>query len=128
MPRKKKVEWKIRDMDILKLLLQSEDVDPDKVKEDYLVVAYAIENHDKLPSMLKRISEIDPTDDLRIGLVAIQLDADIRMNTDMQKYHARKYVAETIEKVLYSDVALDGGTSLSKKKKKSGKKGKSKKK
>ncbi|WP_406657264.1 hypothetical protein V7O62_01545 [Methanolobus sp. ZRKC2] len=46
-------------------------------------------------------------DAFRFSLIRIQIDSDLRMNEDIQKHQHRKYVARTIEKLMFSDILLE---------------------
>ena len=45
------------------------------------------------------------------ALLRVQVDSDLRMHEDIQKYQQRKYVAETLEKLLYGELMLAVGES-----------------
>jgi hypothetical protein len=44
----------------------------------------------------------------QFSLLRVQVDADLRMHEDIQMYQQRKYVAETLEKLLYGELMLGG--------------------
>ncbi len=100
-----------------------------------LLVAEAIDNPYDLPFILEDIYDMDFDEDLRLALVRIQIDSKLHMRDDLEGEQLRLYVAETIEKMLFGELLMEGdgkgrenGNNKSKKKskKKNEKKSKSK--
>ena len=94
------------------LLTQKEDVDPEELEGPFALIAGAIRNEKELPYLLGRISELEPTRELRIGLAAVQIECELKMHEDLNEYQVRKYAASVIEKALFGDEFLEGEVSL----------------
>jgi hypothetical protein len=85
----------------------------DKVNETkpYIVLmARALHNPLRLPWLLKDICSLclneDELHDLRLALIRIQVDAELRMNEDIQKFQQRRYVAQVIEILIFQELML----------------------
>ncbi len=44
--------------------------------------------------------------EMRLSLIRVQVDAELRMNQDIQRYQQRRYVAQVIEVLLFNDLML----------------------
>ncbi len=90
-------------------LLTGEDaiVEP---KGYILQLARVLKDPLRLPWNLKGICGLclseDDQRDFRLSLIRIQVDADLRMNEDIQKYQQRRYVAQVIEILLFNELML----------------------
>ncbi|MCT8336228.1 hypothetical protein FKB36_01615 [Methanoculleus sp. Afa-1] len=77
-------------------------------------VLEALDNFEEFPFLLEPIyreaSELgdDDLDRLRFGLVRLQVYADIHRYEDMEAAQRMKYVAATIERVLFGRLLLEG--------------------
>ncbi len=77
-------------------------------------VVEALEGFEEFPFLLEPIyreaSELedDDLDRLRFGLVRLQVYADIHRYEDMEAAQRMKYVAATIERVLFGKLLLEG--------------------
>ncbi|KLK89009.1 hypothetical protein SZ63_00685 [Methanoculleus sediminis] len=77
-------------------------------------VVEALEEFEEFPFLLEPIyreaSELedDDLDRLRFGLVRLQVYADIHRYEDMEAAQRMKYVAATIERVLFGKLLLEG--------------------
>jgi len=77
-------------------------------------VVEALENYEEFPFLLEPVyreaSELDDEDldRLRFGLVRLQVYADIHRYEDMEAAQRMKYVAATIERVLFGRLLLEG--------------------
>lgn len=78
-------------------------------------IVEALENFEEFPFLLEPVyreaSELeeDDLDHLRFGLVRLQVYADIHRYEDMEAAQRMKYVAATIERVLFGRLLLEGG-------------------
>ncbi len=95
----------------LKLLTGQYDMDIKKIPHSILVIAEAVDGPDKLPYLLETIKslEIDDMDKFRYVLLRVQIDSELHMNEDIQKYHKRLYVSHVIEKLLYGELFFEAG-------------------
>jgi hypothetical protein len=92
----------------LKLIMGLDE--PKEPKPYILLVARALKCPMRLPWFLSDIctlclAESDQRD-LRLALIRVQIDAELRMNQDIQKYQQRRYVAQVIEILLFNELLL----------------------
>jgi len=92
----------------LKLLTGEDQVlDP---RPHMLLLARILKNPMRLPWFLKEICDLCLNDeehkDLRLALIRIQVDAELRMNQDIQKYQQRRYVAQVVEILQFNELLL----------------------
>ena len=85
----------------------------DEIKEPkgfMLLVARALRSPMKLPWLLKDICALclkeEDQRDMRLSLIRVQVEAEMRMNEDIQRYQQRRYVAQVIEILLFNDLLL----------------------
>ena len=85
----------------------------DEIKEPKgftLLVARALHNPMRLPWLLKDICALclkeEDQRDMRLSLIRVQVEAEMRMNEDIQRYQQRRYVAQVIEILLFNDLLL----------------------
>ncbi len=85
----------------------------DEVREPkgfILLVARALRNPFRLPWFLKDICALclkeDEQRDVRLALIRVQVDAELKMNHDIQRYQQRRYVAQVIEILLFNELLL----------------------
>lgn len=78
------------------------------IPEEMLLLSEVIEDPRKLPYLLETFhtAQIKNEKAFHFALLRVQVDSDIRMHEDIQKYQQRKYVAETLEKLLYGELML----------------------
>ncbi len=90
-------------------LLTGEDVIGEP-KGYILLLARILQSPMRLPWQLKNICGLcmkeDELRDLRLALIRIQVDADLRMNEDIQRYQQRRYVVQVIEILLFNELLL----------------------
>ena len=43
---------------------------------------------------------------MRLSLIRVQVDAELKMNQDIQRFQQRRYVAQVIEVLLFNDLML----------------------
>jgi hypothetical protein len=78
------------------------------VDKNLLLLAEAIDHPYDFPFVLEDIYDMDFDEDLRLALVRIQLDSKLHMRDDLEGEQLRLYVAETIEKMLFGELLMDG--------------------
>jgi hypothetical protein len=94
------------------LLLSGEDeiIDPSRVKSYILLVARALRNPMRLPWLLKDIFNLcikeEEQREMRLCLIRVQVQAELMMNQDIQRYQQRRYVAQVIEILLFNELLL----------------------
>jgi hypothetical protein len=81
------------------------------IPEEMLLLSEVIEDPRKLPYLLETFhtAQIKNEKAFHFALLRVQVDSDIRMHEDIQRYQQRKYVAETLEKLLYGELMLSVG-------------------
>ena len=84
------------------------------IPEEMLLLSEAIEDPLKLPYLLETFytTQIKNEKAFHFALLRVQVDSDLRMHEDIQKYQQRKYVAETLEKLLYGELMLSVGETV----------------
>ena len=85
----------------------------DEVKEPkgyILLMARALHNPMRLPWLLKEICGLcikeEEQRDMRLSLIRVQVDAELKMNQDIERFQQRRYVAQVIEILLFNDLML----------------------
>lgn len=101
-------------LDTLKLLVGRLNVDVNEVDAPLLMIARAIDNPPLLPYLIEQIFllDVDKEDKLRFSLIRVQIDCELHVNEDLQYYQLRRYVSQTIEKLLYGDLLLETGVNV----------------
>jgi hypothetical protein len=91
------------------MLLTGED-EVREPKGHILLVARALRNPMRLPWFLKDTCALSLKEDeqreMRLCLIRVQVDAELRMNQDIQRYQQRRYVAQVIEILLFNELLL----------------------
>jgi hypothetical protein len=94
--------------DDLKLLAGEDEIR--EPKGFMLLVARALHHPMRLPWFLKDICALclkeEDQRDMRLSLIRVQVEAEMRMNEDIQRYQQRRYVAQVIEILLFNDLLL----------------------
>ena len=94
------------------MLLSGEDEikEPGKNKNYILIVARALRNPMRLPWLLKDIFNLcikeEDQRDMRLCLIRVQVEAELKMNQDIQRFQQRRYVAQVIEILLFNELLL----------------------
>ena len=92
----------------LKLLMGVDDLVD--TRPYILLLARALRDPLRLPWLLKDMCELclgdDELHELRLALIRVQVDADMRMNEDIQRYQQRRYVAQVIEILMFQELLL----------------------
>ncbi|HOT08022.1 MAG: hypothetical protein A4E45_01785 [Methanosaeta sp. PtaB.Bin039] len=93
----------------LRLLAGGEDTLPG---ESLLLLARVLKNPMRLPLLLKQICglrsslQAQEREEFRLGLIRIQIEADLHMHEDIQRFQQRRYVAQVIEMLIFQDLLL----------------------
>ncbi len=97
--------------DTLKILTGRKELDIEKIHENIFIIAEAVDGPDKLPYLMEDIKSLkigDP-EKFRFVLLRVQVDSELHMNEDIQRYQKRLYVAQVIEKLLYGELFFERG-------------------
>jgi hypothetical protein len=78
------------------------------VEDNLLLIAEAVDNPYDFAFLLEDIYDMDFDEDLRLALVRIQIDSKLHMRDDLEREQLRLYVAETIEKMLFGELLMEG--------------------
>ncbi len=81
---------------------------PRKVPQLLILIAEVIDHPLKLPSHIERIVKDKDIDDHRFHLVRMQLESELRIREDVDRHTNRLWVAQTIEKIAFGDLLVDG--------------------
>lgn len=77
-----------------------------EVKDEWIPILGAIEEPEELPFLISDIVEIEPTEELRLVLVRVQVNSRLKMKQDLNYYKREEYVAQAIEKLLFGRLKL----------------------
>ena len=86
-----------------------------KLSKSMLPIIQAIDDPNELPFLIEEINSLKITDELRLALVRVQVQSELNMHEDLNKHQKRLYVAQTIEKMLWGELMIDGGNKKKKK-------------
>ena len=96
--------------DLLLLSGADEIKEPNQIKSYILLVARALRNPMRLPWLLKDIFNLciqeEDQRDMRLCLIRVQVEAELMMTQDIQRYQQRRYVAQVIEILLFNELLL----------------------
>jgi hypothetical protein len=95
----------------LGLLTGQMDMDIEKIQDNILIIAQVVDEPDKLPYFLEIIKfmEIEDLEKFRFVLLRVQIDSQLHLNEDIEKYHKRLFVSQVIEKLIYGELLLEAG-------------------
>lgn len=95
----------------LALLTGRTDVDIETIHDTILTIAEVVDEPDKLPYFLETIKsmKIDDMEKFRFVLLRVQIDSQLHLNEDIEKYHKRLFVSQVIEKLIYGELLLEAG-------------------
>ena len=101
---------KFSTQDLLLLSGADEIKEPNQIKSYILLVARALRNPMRLPWLLKDIFNLciqeEDQRDMRLCLIRVQVEAELMMTQDIQRYQQRRYVAQVIEILLFNELLL----------------------
>jgi len=96
--------------DLLLLSGVDEIKEPNQIKGYILLVARALRNPMRLPWLLKDIFNLciqeEDQRDMRLCLIRVQVEAELMMTQDIQRFQQRRYVAQVIEILLFNELLL----------------------
>lgn len=87
-----------------------------KLSKSMLPILEAIDNPNELPFLIEKINAIKTTDEIRLALVRVQVQSELKMHEDLNMHQKRLYVSQTIEKMLWGELLLNGGNKKKKNK------------
>jgi len=95
----------------LGLLTGHVEVNTENVPENILTIAQVVDDPDSLPYLLETLKymKIDDMEKFRFVLLRVQIDSQLHLNEDMEKYHKRLFVSQVIEKLIYGELLLEAG-------------------
>lgn len=85
---------------------------PVNVKDYVLLIAKVLQNPMRLPELLKEFCTLrntlsDPEkEDMRMALLRVQIDSELRMHEDILRFQQRRYVAQVIEILIFKELLL----------------------
>jgi len=78
-----------------------------------VLLAKVLKDPLSLPFLLEEICSLnlnrDERRNLRMALIRVQIESELRMNEDIQRYQQRRYVAQVIEILLFKELLLAPG-------------------
>jgi hypothetical protein len=96
--------------DLMLLTGEDEIKQPDQIKGYILLMARALRNPMRLPWLIKDIFDLciqeEDQRDMRLCLIRVQVEAELKMNQDIQRYQQRRYVGQVIEILLFNELLL----------------------
>ena len=97
--------------DTLKLLLGKRELDIKKIPSSILLISEAVDQPDELPFLIETIKSLKIRDmeKFRFSLLRVQIDSELHMHEDLQRYQKRVYVSQIIEKLLYGELFFESG-------------------
>ncbi|KCZ73510.1 hypothetical protein ANME2D_00578 [Candidatus Methanoperedens nitroreducens] len=96
-------------LNTLKLLTGQKELDIEKIPDNILVIAQAIDDPDELPYLIETIKslEIDNKEKFRFALFRVQIDAQLHMDEDLMRYQKCLFVSQVIEMLLYEELYFE---------------------
>ena len=79
-----------------------------EIDNDLLVIAEAIDNPYDFPFLIEDIYDMDFDEDVRLALIRVQVDSKLNIHKDLEREQLRLYVAESIEKMLFGELLMEG--------------------
>lgn len=83
------------------------------VPPDILTIAWVLDQPTRFPVVLADIHGIARENNtaVRLALARAQINASLRMNENLQMFHEQKFVAETMERMIFGDLLVEGKSS-----------------
>jgi hypothetical protein len=81
---------------------------PEKVPPVLELIRAAVDDPDMLTNTIQSIVEDPAINDLRFHLVRMQIESEIRMREDVDYHAKRLWVAQTIERLTFGELKLEG--------------------
>src|SRR5574341_345689 len=100
------IKGKKYSLETLGLLIGQKEPDIERVPDNILVIAQAIDEPDELPYLIETIKslQIEDKEKFRYVLFRVQIDSQLHMNDDIIRYQKRLYVSQVIEMLLYEEL------------------------
>jgi len=104
--RTSKVEIKDREFskELVEVLMGEEGTE--SLEEEWMPVAEAIEDPDRLPFLVSEIMDMEKSKELRQALVRVQINAQLKRDQALDLYKKQLFAATTIEILLYGRLRL----------------------
>ena len=87
--------------------------EPSEPEGYILTLATVLKDPLSLPLLLDEICSLDLNEEerrnLRMALIRVQIESELRMNEDIQRYQQRRYVSQVIEILLFKELLLVPG-------------------
>ncbi|MFP4000916.1 MAG: hypothetical protein ACLFU5_03330 [Thermoplasmata archaeon] len=99
---------KIQDKEFSRELVDvmMEEEGAETLNEEWLPVAEAIEDPERLPFLVSKIMDLEKTKELRRALVRVQINAQLKRDQALDLYKKQLFAATTIEILLYGRLRL----------------------
>jgi hypothetical protein len=81
---------------------------PEKAPPVLELIRAAVDDPDRLTNTIQAIVEDPAIKDLRFHLIRMQIESEIRIREDVDHHAKRLWVAQTIERLAFGDLKLDG--------------------
>ena len=83
--------------------------DFESISEEFLLLCTVIDNPYLLPYLIETFYSMQLRDEnaFHFALLRVQVDSQLRMNEDIQKYQHRMYVTRTLEKLMFNELLLE---------------------
>ncbi len=99
-----KIKDKEFSKELVEVLIGEEGTE--SIEEEWIPVAEAIENPDRLPFLVSKIIDMEKTKELRQALVRVQINAQLKRDQALDLYKKQLFAATTIEILLYGRLRL----------------------
>lgn len=88
----------------------SDHIKNNTISEDLLKIAWVLDKPVRLPMILKDIFYIsrENNEDVRLALARAQINGHLKMNENLEKYMQQQFAAETMERLIFGELMLDG--------------------
>ncbi len=88
----------------------TDEIKKKSIPEDLLKIAWVLDKPSRLSMILKEIFYIsrDNNEDVRLALARAQINAHLKMNENLEKYTQQRFAAETMERLIFGELMLDG--------------------
>ncbi|MFP4141766.1 MAG: hypothetical protein ACLFSM_07070 [Thermoplasmata archaeon] len=99
---------KIQDKEFSRELVDvmMEEEGAETLNEEWLPVAEAIEDPERLPFLVSKIMDLEKIKELRRALVRVQINAQLKRDQALDLYKKQLFAATTIEILLYGRLRL----------------------
>lgn len=97
---------------ISELELLTGERNPKNTRDYILLLAKVLQNPMRLPELLREFCTLRNTlsepekEELRMALLRVQIDSELRMHEDILRFQQRRYVAQVIEILIFKELLL----------------------